>query len=76
MGMADILLYGAEPFEQIGKTLLKEDPMWNLIEIAQALSEKKTFKNYTILYMYIAPWQGQTTLRGQNVNYNYFNLTL
>ena len=29
----------------------------NLVKIAQAVSEKK-FKNYTILYMYIAQWQG------------------
>ena len=29
------------------------------MKIAQAVSEKKTFKNYTILYMYIAQGQGQ-----------------
>ena len=47
-----------EPFEQIGNTLLTEGPMWNLVKIAQMVSEKQTFKNYTILYMYIAQWQG------------------
>ena len=35
-----------------------------------AVSEKNTFKNYTILYMYIAQWQGQITLKGQNFDYN------
>ena len=44
--------------------------MWNLLKIAQAVSEKKTFKNYTILYMYIAQWQGQITLKGQKFDYN------
>ena len=42
MGMAAIL------FELIGKTLLP-GPMWNLVNIAHAVQEKKTFKNYTIL---------------------------
>ena len=31
-----------------------EGPMWNLVKIGQAVSEKKTFKDYEILYMYIA----------------------
>ena len=35
---------------------------------AQAVSEK-TLKNYTILYMYIAQWQGQITLKRQNFDY-------
>ena len=37
MGMAAILLDGAEPFEQTGNTLLAEGPMWNLLKIAQAV---------------------------------------
>ena len=41
----------------------------NLVKIAQVVSEK-TFKNYTILYMYIAQGQGQITLRGQKFDYN------
>ena len=41
--------------------------MWNLVKIAQAVSEKKTFKNYTFLYMYITQGQGQVTSRGQNL---------
>ena len=36
--------------------------MWNLMKIAHLVSEKKTFDNYTILYMYIAQGQGQITL--------------
>ena len=43
MGMAAVLFDGAEPFEQIGNILLTEGPMWNLVKIAQAVSEKKTF---------------------------------
>ena len=39
MDMAAILVNGAEPFEQIGNTVVK---------IPQAVSEKKTFKNYTL----------------------------
>ena len=54
MGMAAILFNGTEPFEQIGNTLSTEGPMWNLVKIAQAVSEMKTFKIYTILYMFIA----------------------
>ena len=70
MGMAAILFNGGKPFEQIGNTLLTEGPMLHLVEIGQAVSEKKTFKNYTILYMYIAQWQGEITLWGQNFDYN------
>ena len=33
-------------------------------------SEKRTFTNYTVLYMYIAPKHGQNTIRGQNFDYN------
>ena len=36
-------------FEQIGNTVSTKGPMWNLVKIAQAVSEKKTFKNYRIL---------------------------
>ena len=35
--------------------------MWNLVKIDQAVSEKKTFKDYDILYMYVAQEQGQLT---------------
>ena len=60
MGMVDILFNDAELFEQID-TPLTESPVWNLVKIGQAVSEKKTFKDYDILYMYIAQGQGQIT---------------
>ena len=46
MGMPAILFNWAEPFEQI-INVLTEGPIWYLVEIAQAVSEK-TLKNYTI----------------------------
>ena len=52
MGKAAILFNGSETFQQIVKILSTEGPMWNLVKIAQAISEKKTFKYYTILYTY------------------------
>ena len=39
--------------------------MWNLVKIGRAVSEKKTIKDYTILYMYIGQGQGQITPVGQ-----------
>ena len=45
MGMVAILFSCAEPFEQIANTLSTESPMWILVKIALAVSEKKTFKN-------------------------------
>ena len=62
MGIEAILFNGTEPFEQIGNSLSTEGPMWNLVKIAQAVSEM-TFKNYTILYINIAKGQGQKTSR-------------
>ena len=59
LGMAAILFNCAE---QIGNIRLREDPIWNLVKIAQTVSDKKTFKKYTILYMYIAQGQWQITL--------------
>ena len=70
MGMAAIFFNGAKPFEQNGNTLSTKSPMWNLVNIAQAVSEKKTFKNYSILYMYIAQGQEQITPSGQNFECN------
>ena len=68
--MATILFNGTQPLIQIVNTLSTEGPMRNLVKIAQAIFEKKTFKNYTILYMYIAQGQGQITPRGQNFDCN------
>ena len=53
MGMAAILFNGAEPFEQLAIPFQPKAPCDILLKIPQAVSEKTTFKNYTILYMYI-----------------------
>ena len=45
MGMVAILFNGAEPLEQIVNILSIEGPMWNLVKIAQAVSEQKAFEN-------------------------------
>ena len=58
--MVAILFNGVEPFEQIVQTPSAEGPMWNLVKIGHAVSEKK-FKGYIILYMYIAQRQGKIT---------------
>ena len=52
MGMATILFNGAEPFKQIVNILSKEGPMWNMEKIAQAVSEKKIFKDNSFLQVY------------------------
>ena len=49
--MVAILFNDAEPLEQIDNTLSTEGPMQNLVKIGQAVSKKKTFKGYEILYM-------------------------
>ena len=48
MGMAAILFNNAEPFEQIYNIPLREGLMRNLVKIVQAISEKKTVKDYEI----------------------------
>ena len=65
MGMA-AMFNGAEPFEKKKTVNIRsiEGPMWNLVEIVRAISEQKTFKDFTILCMYIAKGQGQITPRG------------
>ena len=60
MGMVAILFNGVKPFEQIVNTPLIERPTWSL-KISQVDSEKKMFKDYTILHIYIAQGQGQIT---------------
>ena len=57
--MAVILFHYAEPFELNDNTPSTES------SVCQAVSEKKTFKHYEILYMYIAQRLGQVTLRGK-----------
>ena len=58
MGMDAIFFNGKEPFDQIVNILSTEGPIWNVMKIVQAVSEKKTFKDFTISYMYIAQGQG------------------
>ena len=48
MGLVVILFNDAEPFEQIDDIPSTEGPMWNLVKNGQAISEKKTFKDYEI----------------------------
>ena len=48
--MEAILVYGAEPFEQIVDFLLRERPDVKYGKIAQVASEKKIFKIKIIYY--------------------------
>ena len=54
--------------------------MWNLVKNGQAALEKKTFKDYEILYMYIAQGQSELTEREKilivtkTVCYQYYTL--
>ena len=57
----DMLFNDAELFDQIDNTPSIEGQVWKLVKIGQAASEKM-FKDYKILYMYIARGQGQITL--------------
>ena len=61
MGLAATLFNGVEPFEQIVNTPSIEVSMWNLVKIGRAVSEMKTFKDYTILNTYTAKGQGRIT---------------
>ena len=62
MGMSAILFNNAEPFEQIDNKPSTEGPMGNLKKIDRDVSEKKTFKDYEILYIHITQGKGQITL--------------
>ena len=62
MGMAAILFNGAEPFEQIVNIPSTESPMWNLVKIGPAVSEKM-FKDFMILYMYTAQGKADNPLK-------------
>ena len=63
MDMTSILLNGEDPFEQIVNILSTERrPYVNHVKSVKSVkivSKKKTLKDYTILYIYIA--QGQRT---------------
>ena len=51
MGIAAILFNGTGPYDSIVNILSTEGSMWNLVKIFQEVTEKKTFKDFTILYM-------------------------
>ena len=61
MGMMAILFNDAEWFEHIDNMPSKEGQKCNLVKIGQAVTEKKTFTDYKILYMYIVQGQGEIT---------------
>ena len=69
MGMVASLFNDAEPFEQIDNMPSTEGPKCNLVKIGQAVSKKKTFKDYETLYMYIAQARADNP-GGQNFNCN------
>ena len=56
--MEAIFFNGAKPFEQIDKSPSTEGPMWTPVKIGQTVLEAM-FKDYAILYMYIAKGQEQ-----------------
>ena len=49
--MAAILFNDTEQFEQFDNTPLIKGPVWNLVKIGQAVSEKKTFQDQENLCM-------------------------
>ena len=58
-------------YEQIVRTLSTEGAMQNLVKIAQAVSEKKRFKNYTFfLHLYSQSALLADNTRGQNFDSN------
>ena len=71
MGMAGghLVRWRETIWKKNGNIFLTEGIIWKLVKIAQAVSDKKTFKNYTILHMYIAQGQGQITPTKQNFDY-------
>ena len=78
MIMAAIFFNGTEAFQQIVNILLTEGPMWNLVKTVQAVSEEKTFKDFTILYMFRVQGQGQIIPKILEAakQFYYFNHTL
>ena len=64
--MTAILFNDAEPFEQNVNIPSTEGSMWNLVKIRELVSEK-TFKDFMVLYLYIAQRQGQITPPGWGV---------
>ena len=61
----------AELFEKkkVTNTLSTEDSMRNLVNFAQGVTEKQ-YKNYTVLYIYIAQGQGRVIPSELKFNFN------
>ena len=66
MGMTAIILFtDAEHFEQSVNIPSTEGPHVKSRETGQMVLEKKTFKKFMVLYLYMAQGQGQITPRGK-----------
>ena len=63
MGMTAILFDDADQFDYTDNMPSTEGPKSNLMKIGQVVSERKRFKDYKILYMYVAQGQGQINRR-------------
>ena len=63
VGMAAILFNHVNPFRYIVKTSFDRRPLVKSGENGQWVSGKKSFKDYTDLYMYIVPGQGLKTIK-------------
>ena len=70
MGMTAILFNGAEPSNKFSTLFRQKVPCKILWKLLKAVSEKKTFQNYTFLYMYKAQGQGQITHTEQSFDCN------
>ena len=66
------ILYNDGTIEQIIKISSTENRRAHvkLVETGQVVSEKKTLKDYRILYLDIAQWQGQIIHGEQNFDCN------
>ena len=67
MGMAAILFYGAEPFEQIDNIPSRRP---NLVKIGQAISQEKTFKRLQDFIHVYRPGARADNSGGQNFDCN------
>ena len=78
MGMAAILFNGVKPFNKLSTSFLQRTLCEILVTTVQAVSEKKAFKDFTILCMYRAQGQGQITPKILTVakQFYYFNHSL
>ena len=74
MVIVAILFCDAVPFEQIISAPLPEGPMSNLVKIGRMVSEKKTFKYYTISYTYIRCSTGKKADDHGGHNYTYIEI--